>query len=442
MTAEDRRNSAYQILNAALKAADPTESVKRYLRVKGNFIDIGGNHFNLESLSKVIVVGAGKASVQMARTVEDLLAERISSGAINTKYGHSEQLERIHVQECGHPVPDQNGVEGTEKILQLVSGSDENTLVLCLISGGGSALTPAPVGGLTLSEKQEVTRQLLRCGATINELNTVRKHLSKIKGGRLVYSAFPAKVVSLILSDVIGDPLDVIASGPTVPDTTTFGDCLGILRQYELMDQLPLSVVNHLKAGAEGKIPETPKPGDPIFNNCHNIVVGNNRIALEAAKAKAEELGYRTLIMSTQLEGEAREVGIVIAAVGKEADLSGNPISPPACLIWGGETTVTVRGKGTGGRNQEMALAFAIASAGKQGITMLSAGTDGTDGPTDAAGAIVDGNTVSRALSLGLSPNEYLRHNDSYNFFKSLGDLVITGPTGTNVMDIQIVIVG
>jgi len=435
---KDLKGDAFEIFRAALRAADPIGCVRRNLGFEGNAIRVGDRHYDISDISRIYVVAVGKAAVPMARAVREILGDKISAGIVNTKYGHGEPVEGMEVNECGHPIPDERGVSGTERIISLLEEADERTLVICLISGGGSALMPAPVDGITLGEKQETTRLLLKCGAAIDEINAIRKHLSKVKGGRLAEIARPAHVVSLILSDVVGDRLDVIASGPTVPDSSTFGDCLEILGRYGIAGAVPESVLRHLEAGSRGEIPETPKSP---YERCQNIIIGSNRLALEAAKEKARSLGYNVLLLSSQIEGETKDVAKVHAAIAKEVVSSGEPLEPPACLISGGETTVTVRGSGLGGRNQEFALASAMEISGVDRVLIFSAGTDGTDGPTDAAGAIADGSTVPRALKLGLSPGEYLANNDSYNFFKALGDLVITGPTGTNVMDVRIMLI-
>lgn len=425
---KDLRKDAEAIFRAALEAVDPYRCVRSSLEG----MDLRGRTF---------VVGMGKASVQMAKAAEDILGDRIEEGLVVTKYGHGGKLRRIKVLEAGHPVPDQAGTRAAEEILKVALRAGEGDILLCLISGGGSALTPLPPEGITLEEKRRTTELLLRCGARIEELNAVRKHLSRIKGGRLAEAANPARVVSLVLSDVVGDPLEVIASGPTVPDPTTFEDCILIARKYGIWEELPSSVRLRFEMGAKGILPETPKPGDPAFSSCKNTIVGNNRTALEAARKEAEVRGYKALLLTSFLQGEAREVGRALASVVKEVRKSGEPVEPPACLLCGGETTVTVRGKGKGGRNQELALAMVGELAGLEGVLVLSAGTDGTDGPTDAAGAFVDGGTSKRARKLGLEPDDYLRENDSYNFFRALGDLFVTGPTGTNVMDLQIALI-
>jgi hydroxypyruvate reductase len=373
----------------------------------------------------------------MAAAAEEILGERIESGAINTKYGHGQKLVRIETFEAGHPVPDEAGVEGAQRQLDLLANLPREALVLCLFSGGGSALLPAPAEGISLAEKQQMTRLLLSCGATIDEINTLRKHLSALKGGLLTRVAAPARVVSLMLSDVIGDPLDTIASGPTHPDSTTFADCLEIVDRYDLRQQLPARVRQRLKAGARGQIPETPVEGDPCFANAQSLVVGNNILAIDAAERHARSLGYEVLVLTSRLQGEAREAASALAAIAQEVSTANRPIARPACIIAGGETTVSLRGDGKGGRNQELALPL----AGWSNITLLSGGTDGTDGPTDAAGALVDGDTTSRASAQGLNARTFLDRNDSYPFFQALDDLVITGPTGTNVMDLQIILI-
>jgi hydroxypyruvate reductase len=377
----------------------------------------------------------------MARSAEELLGDRIDEGLIITKYGHGVPLRRCRVMEAGHPVPDENGVEATRALLDLVATAGPDDLVLCMISGGGSALTPAPVPGISLADKQATTRLLLACGATIHEINTLRKHLSRIKGGRLSRCANGARMVSLILSDVIGDDLDIIASGITAPDPGTFGDCMEILSRYGLLERVPEAVHNHLAAGGQGRVEETPKPGDPVFGGVENRIVGSIADALSAAASEARRLGFNPLILSSMIQGEAREVAKVLCAIAAEVRRSGRPIQAPACLLSGGETTVTLKGDGKGGRNMELALAAGIALSGRSHTLLLSAGTDGSDGPTDAAGAFADGTTVARAKALGISASGHLDGNDAYRFFRPLGDLFITGPTRTNVMDLQVLLI-
>ena len=427
MTTRLLRNRARQIFRAALAAADPVGAVTGYLR---------GRDFS--QYRNIYVIGGGKAGATMGQAAERVLGRRISGGWINVKDGHVARLRRIHLHQCGHPVPDERGVEGARRIAEIAAAAQSGDLLLCLISGGASALMPLPAEGITLAEKQEVTRLLLACGATIHEFNAVRKHISAIKGGQLARLAAPAAVESLLLSDVIGDDLDVIGSGPTAPDVSTFADVRAILYRYGVESQMPQSVRDRLDRGARGEIAETPKPGNDLFMRVRNTVIGGNRLALEAARRKARELGFHTLVLASEIQGETRDVARMHAAMAREIVKSGQPARPPACLISGGETTVAIRGGGLGGRNQEFVLAAAIEIAGLPATVIFSAGTDGSDGPTDAAGAIADGETLSR------NPDavRFLEANDSYYYFEPLGDLVKTGPTGTNVMDVRLVLVG
>jgi hydroxypyruvate reductase len=439
---EKMREHALAIFQAGLQAVDPVEAIKRHTRLEKDLLFIGERQFSLKDYDRILVVGAGKAAAPMARTVEDLLGDRISAGVVVVKDEHGLPLEKIKVCEASHPVPDKRGVKGTEEILSLAEQANERDLIICLISGGGSALLIAPVQEISLEDKQNATKLLLACGATIHEINTVRKHLSRAKGGRLAQMANPAAITSLILSDVVGDDLDVIASGPTVPDSSTFKDAEQILRGYGIWDQLAASVRNHIEKGSSGQIEDTPKSDNAAFLKCSQVLVGNNLQALEAAGQAAEGLGYRPLILSSKVEGEAREVAKFYAAIAKEILESAHPMEPPVCVLAGGETTVTLQGDGRGGRNQEFALASALAIEGLDNAIVLSGGTDGTDGPTDAAGAIADGTTVARARKQRLNPKEHLQRNDSYSFFQKLDDLVMTGPTRTNVMDLYMLVVG
>jgi hydroxypyruvate reductase len=433
------RKAAREIWEAALDAASPATCLSRAVELHDDVLRVNETEFKLDG--RLIVIGAGKAAARMGQVMEDLCGDRIASGLLVTKYDHALPLRRLELIEAGHPLPDTNGIAATRKIRELLQELTPKDVVVCLISGGGSALWPAPADGVTLEQKQEVTSTLLRAGATIQELNAVRKHLSAMKGGQLARWAFPASVISLIMSDVIGDPLDSIASGPTTPDTTTFADALGIIRKYAV--EVPQGVLGRFEAGARGDLPDTPKPGDPVFDRVHNAIVANNRLLIDAASAKARELGFNTAILGTEVEGEAKEVGRFWAAIAREIGLSGSPVAPPACILAAGETTVTVRGKGSGGRNQEMALAWAMAMAARPSripCCFASVATDGTDGPTDAAGGLVDPSTCARAVALGLKPLDYLQANDSCNFLKQTGDLIVTGPTQTNLMDLQILL--
>jgi hydroxypyruvate reductase len=435
------RRDALAILKAALEAADAGNAVRRHFSSSANHLRAGALRIPLKDFDRVFLIGAGKAAVQMAAAASRALPRTLSGGIVITKYGHAGRgLGRVSVIEAGHPIPDEHGLAASQQVRDLLSELNARDLLIVVISGGASALLAAPAGPVTLAAKQQTTDLLLRAGANIAELNAVRKHLSALKGGRLAALAYPATVVSLLLSDVIGDPIDIIGSGPTAPDPATFRDALAVLGKYELTDRVPESVRARLRQGAAGNLPETPKPGDPLFRNVHNIVVGSNGLAIEAAARKGRALGYRTLILSSTVQGETREVARVHGQILREIRSSGHPIRPPACVLSGGETTVTVRGKGKGGRNLEFALAAALEIAGLKDSLVLSAGSDGTDGPTDAAGAIATGETLSRAAALGLDAAARLRANDSYPFFDSLGDLIRTGPTGTNVMDIHLLL--
>ncbi|MEO8662849.1 MAG: glycerate kinase [Bryobacteraceae bacterium] len=429
------RHHAEAIYTAALAAADPSQAVSRFVRLQDGLLQVGERSYPVASFRDIYVIGAGKASAPMAQTIEQLLGDRITSGLINVKDGHLAPLSRIQINESSHPVPDARGVEGAHRISQLARGAGREDLVICLISGGASALTPYPAPPITLEQKQTVTTLLLQSGADIHEINAIRKHISLFKGGRLAALAAPATVISLLLSDVVGDNIDVIGSGPTAPDSSTFVLALAILDKYGLRNAVPAPVLDRLEAGAAGRIEETPKPGDPIFDRVQNLVVGSNKLAVEAAAEKATSLGYRCQVLTQGADGEARDSARFHASVATR-------MQPPACLLSGGETTVTIRGSGLGGRNQEFALAAAIAIDGKPNTVVVSFGTDGSDGPTDAAGAIAAGDTVARASALGLDPTAYLDNNDSYHFFEPLHDLIKTGPTNTNVMDIRFVLVG
>jgi glycerate 2-kinase len=440
--AEDPKKALEHILRAGLNAVDPERAVRKYVRRKGNRLFVGDRSYALDRFKRILLIGAGKGTAPMAKALEEILGDHLTEGWIIVKYGYGMPLKKTHTMEAGHPIPDEAGLKATEVLLDQIRECAEEDLIICAFSGGGSALLPAPSPPINLDQKQETTRLLLGSGATINEINAIRKHLSCTKGGWLAKTADPATLVSLILSDVIGDRLDVIASGPTVPDESTFADCTEIIQRYDLVDRLPETVAEYFRQAAAGIVPETPKVGDPAFSRVQNLIVGNNRGALLAAQEQAISLGYKTMILSSQIEGEAREVAQVFAAIGKEICQAGLPISPPACVLAGGEPTVTIQGKGKGGRNQELALACAISIDGWDRIFLLSAGTDGTDGPTDAAGAIVSGLTCRRARQADLNPYSYLLANDSYSFFESLGDLLKTGPTRTNVMDIICMLVG
>jgi len=408
------RKHALQIFQAALEAADPYAAVLRHLQFDGHKLIAGRRRYKLADFDRIQVIGAGKAGGSMARAVERVLGPRISGGSVNVPDGTATRVNRLALMPASHPIPDDRGVEGARRILEIAHAAGPRDLLICLISGGASALLPAPVPGLSLAAKQEITRQLLNAGANIHELNVVRKHLSLIKGGQLAAAAHAATVITLILSDVVGDRLDVIGSGPTASDSSTIEQAESVLRKFGVL--VPAGVLQ-----------ETPKA-----TQAQNLIVGSNRQAIDAAARKAKELGYRTLVLSTSIEGETRDIARMHAAIAREI-----PLRRPACILSGGETTVTVRGKGLGGRNQEFVLAAAMELTD---ATVFSAGTDGLDGPTDAAGAIADAHTLARAGKLHLDPRQFLDNNDSYHFFEKVDGLIKTGPTGTNVMDVRILL--
>jgi glycerate 2-kinase len=452
---EKTRALAWKIMNAALNAVEPGAAVRRHLHLAKGRLRIGESQgaeriYDLNEFDRVLVVGGGKAGAPMAAAVNEVLGPRLAGGIVVVKHEHvlddPTATGPIEIVEAGHPVPDEAGLQGAGRIAGLLRNTTNRDLVLCLISGGGSALMTSPIPGISLADLQSLTQVLLGCGATINEINTIRKHISQLKGGQLAQLASPAPVISLILSDVVGDPLEVVASGPTVPDPTTFGEAWSILERYGVLDDVPDSVTSHLSAGLNGSASDTPKPSVPVFDGVQNIIVGSNRLAAQAAATESQRLGFDTILLTTFLEGEAREVARAIAGLakglvrGETTHSSDRALLQPACLILGGETTVTLRGNGKGGRNQEMALAAALSVVDWDDILIAFLATDGTDGPTDAAGAFTDGSTVPRANRLGLDAEMYLAANDSYHFFEKLGDLIITGPTNTNVNDLALIL--
>ncbi len=438
-----------QIFFAGVDRVDPYEMIRAKIRLEDSLLrisdDSGEILIDLEQYDRILVHGAGKATAKMALAVEELLAERLSDGVIAVKAGHTERLSKIRTIEAGHPVPDKESLRAAEELRALADQATERTLFLGLISGGGSACLCLPRAGINLEEQQRVTELLLSCGADIGEINTVRKHLSAIKGGGLARMLSPATSINIILSDVVGDRLDSIASGLTVPDGTTFADALHIVERYSLRGELPESVQELLDAGAAGRIEETPKPGDPAFADVRNVLLGTNRAALNAAAACAQDLGYNVLVLSSQITGEAREIAKFYHAIAADLESHGLAVQRPACVLGGGETTVTLRGSGRGGRNQELALSFLTELSrrnGKaKGIYFLSAGTDGNDGPTDAAGAFACREAAMAAAERGLDLEDYLARNDSYALFDEIGYLFKPGPTNTNVCDLQILLV-
>lgn len=410
------REKLKAIINEVINEVLPDKAVKNKLK-------------ELNVQSEVILVSIGKAAWRMANAAKEVLGDRIKKGIVITKYKHSEgPIEGIEIYEAGHPTPDENTIKATKRALEIASNLSENDTVLFLVSGGGSALFEMPKDGISLSEMQDLTNQLLKSGANIIEINTIRKHLSKVKGGRFAQHVYPAKVLSLVLSDVLGDRLDTIASGPAYPDSSTSQQAIDVIEKYKL--KVSNDILNALKE-------ETPKE----LPNIETYIIGSVKVSCDKAMEKARELGFNTIILTTQLNCEAKEAGRFLAAIGKEILENNRPIPKPAAVILGGETVVHVKGNGKGGRNQELALSFAIEIEGLEKIALCSFGTDGTDGPTDAAGGIVDGQTCEKIRKAGYSPEKLLENNDSYNALKIANDLLITGPTGTNVNDLIVMLV-
>lgn len=439
-----------RVLAAALGAVAPGVAIRRMMRREGGTFSVGTDVYDLRRYRRVFVVGAGKAGAPMTRAVMEMLGDKVAGGVVLVKDGYGEigsqegdrsGVHPVAVVEAGHPIPDQRGVAGAQRMWDLLEGLSEQDVVLALISGGGSALMTLPVDGVHFVEVQSLTLALLGCGARIEEINTVRKHLDRLKGGGLARLVYPARLITLVLSDVVGNPLEVIASGPTVADPSTYADAYAILQRYALVDRVAPSVVAHLREGCAHRRPETPKPGEVCFTGVANYVIASNREAAEGALAAAQAEGLHTLLLTTYLQGEAREVGQVLAAIGREVVATGRPIARPACVVAGGETTVTLRGAGRGGRNQEMALAAVADLAGLDDVVFVTLATDGGDGPTDAAGAVVTGETLARAHQCGYVPSVALANNNAYDFFARLDDLLRPGPTATNVNDLAFLFV-
>ncbi|MBP7734687.1 MAG: glycerate kinase [Spirochaetes bacterium] len=440
------REDLTAIYKAAIAAVNPVTAVDTHVRRKNNTLQLLSGEqvmkeFDLDGFRRIIVTGAGKATAPMARAVEELLGDRLDEGLICVKYGYTDRLQKIKIIEAAHPVPDANGVKGAKQVLDLLNSATADDLIISLISGGGSALLPLPPEPISLEEKRETTSLLLKCGAGIHEVNTVRKHLSLVKGGNLARAAGGATVINLMISDVVGDNMDVIASGPFVPDRSTFRDALGIIENYGLDDQVPASVLGRIQMGVRGDIEENPGSDDPIFKNITNLIVASNIIALQAARDEAVARGYNSIILSSMIEGDTRDAAFWHSRVAREIAASSNPVSAPACVVSGGETTVVVNGDGLGGRNMEFAMHAALFIEGMERITMASVGTDGSDGPTDAAGAVADGLTLDQSRKMGIDINTYIASNDSYHFHEKVGNLIVTGPTNTNTMDVRIILV-
>lgn len=436
------RRKIIPVLEAALAAVDPKAAVLHVLQRTGDTLIVGAQPYDLTHYRRIIVIGAGKAGTPMVQAVESVLGDRISAGLVVVKTDHGGPTTYVPIAEATHPMPNEAGVRAGRQILALAAGAEADDLVIALLSGGGSALLVAPAAGLTLADKQGMTNALLSCGATINEINCLRKHCSAVKGGQLARAFAPATLITLALSDVIGSPLDVIASGPTVPDASSWADAWAIVEKYNLADKLPAPIVERLRAGLAGVLPDTPKVGDPAFAKTVNLIVADNRVAAYAALQQAQAVGYNGLLLTTHVEGEASQVAKVAVALAKEVRETGQPVAAPACLILGGETTVTLGAHpGQGGRNQELALAAALALQNTPGVTVVSLATDGSDGPTDSAGGMADQGTVARGLAAGFSAVDSLRRHDAYPFLQASGDLLLTGPTQTNVNDLIFIFV-
>jgi glycerate 2-kinase len=423
-----------------LDAVDARKAVGRVISRTGEKLVIGKRRYDLRRYDRVVVLGAGKATASMAQAVEQRLGSRLRGGFVVVKHGHVAPTRRIVVAEAGHPVPDRSGQRAAAKLCDMAAELSRRDLLIVLLSGGASSLLPAPVPGMTLADKQKTTQELLRCGASIREVNTVRKHLSRIKGGRLAEMT-KATIVTLILSDVLGDDLSAIASGPTVPDPTTYLEAVAILKRYRIWQAVPQRVRRHLTRGCQGLTSETPKPGSSLFQRVHHHIVGNNDAAVRAVARVAREAGLRTLLYKPALSGEARDEGQRFGLLAKNIVQAGTPLQKPCCVVAGGETTVTVTGRGRGGRAQEFVAAAALEIAGLAKVWVVGIGTDGTDGPTDAAGAIVGGNTMARAQRLSVDLKGALQRHNTYPALKRLHQLIITGPTGTNVNDLYLLLI-
>jgi glycerate 2-kinase len=429
------------ILNSALSSVDPYNLIKEQLTRDKQLILLPGNQkINLKSFKRIFLCGAGKGVAPMCKAMEELLADDLYNSKIIVKYDHAIDLEKTHVFQAGHPIPDDNTIKGTNEIIKDLINLNHDDLVFVLLTGGGSALMELLAGDISLQDLKDISTVLLQSGVTIHEINCIRKHISKIKGGQLAKIIQPATSITLALSDVVGDNLSVIASGPTFPDDTTFNNAFSVIKKYDIEEKIPARILNHIHAGCNKEIPDTPGSDDSMFKSTTNLVIGNNKLALDCAKKTAESLGFNTLILTSMLQGEAREIAQVISAIIKEIHKSNLPVKKPACLLLGGEPTVTIKGNGKGGRNQEMALAVALSDIPRPYL-FLSCGSDGTDGPTDAAGALVTHHTIKKAEERKLDPDIFLKNNDAYNFFAPIGDLIKTGPTRTNVMDIMIALI-
>ncbi|MBP7652943.1 glycerate kinase [Candidatus Dependentiae bacterium] len=431
------RKDAFKIIDYAIEKSSVESVFEQCIDLTKDQFCVNGKIYGLNKYKNIYVIGFGKASAAMAVSLENILGNYITAGYVITKYGHSRKTEKIKIVEAGHPIPDKNGIKHTKQLAEFLKKSDKDDLVICLLSGGGSSLLIYPEDNVTLEDKQKITAMLLACGAEIKEINTIRKYLSKVKGGGLLNYIYPAECLSLIVSDVIGNDLETIASGPTVfQSKVSNSDCLTIFKKYNLLNKIFSN--KKLKKLFTENFNKTAVNYHPKIEN---IILINNQITLAAAKKKAESLNYNTIILSSEICGDTTESANFHYAIAKEIFYNNQPLQKPACIISGGETIVKLKGNGKGGRNQEFTLAAVLNIQNKERITIASIGTDGTDGPTDAAGAIADYQTLKRAKSLNLNPSKFLNSNDSYTFFKKLNDLIITGPTGINVMDLRLFLI-
>jgi glycerate 2-kinase len=440
MDIDKTRQHALEIYKEAVEAANPKKCVLDYLSLEDEVLTIESKPYDLKEFDSIYAIAFGKAASAMAEGVEEVLGNRLSGGMVISNSQPERKFNKLGFHLCGHPVPDERSILAANDVMSILGTAGEKDLVIFLISGGGSAVLSMPSPGLTLDDTRKATEALLRSGVDKNGLNAVRKHISQIKGGGLLKKALPARVVTLILSNVVSDKLDAIASGPTVPDSTTYEDAWRVIEALGIEHQLPPQVVVHLEDGRKGELAETLKEGEFDPELVQTLIVGSNIKSLIAAQKKAAEFGYNTLMLSSQISGEAKEAAKVIAGIAFDIERSDIPVQKPSCIIFGGETTVTVHSMGKGGRSTETALSFCMEII-DHNIVGLFCDTDGVDGPIDAAGAICDGQSRLNARKINVSAREHLAQNNSYDFFDKLGDLIITGPTGTNVMDIGIVIV-
>lgn len=430
-----------EALNKALEAANPGKIIRRHVGVSHDILTVNGSSYSLNRYRRIFLIGAGKASAGMGEAMEKILGDRISKGlVIVPDYLRPRPAsDRIEYRFGSHPTPTLKNLRAVSRLFEIMKGINHADLVLFMLSGGASSLLEYPATGISLDDERKLTTMLLASGATIQQINTVRKHLSKVKGGKLAEIFHPAHVLTLIISDVIGNDLTAIGSGPTAPDPTSYKDAKQVLDEFNLQSKVPDSVRKTINNGVKGITVDTPKPGDPVFRNVQNIIIGTNLASCKAAADHMKQRGYRSQVLTTHMVGEAHEAGAMLGSVLIDIRNNGLPLSPPAAITVGGETTVTIKGNGRGGRNQELVLSSALAISGLNNAVVASLATDGIDGPTDAAGAISDGTTIARGLKRGIDARKFLENNDSYSYFERLGDLVKTGPTGTNVNDVMII---